>query len=87
MRMFEDARAEAGGGPQVADIAEIIAEGMLEQVKPEPVTYSAARVCRRAREFRSNMAAEADLTTFDFTECRRWKRSGCACGGSAQVRS
>ena len=28
MRMFEDARAEAGGGPQVADIAEIIAEGM-----------------------------------------------------------
>ncbi|MCY4064483.1 MAG: (Fe-S)-binding protein [Chloroflexi bacterium] len=28
MRMFEDARAEAGGGPQVADIAEIIAEGI-----------------------------------------------------------
>ena len=28
MRMFEDARAEAGGGPQVADIAEIIAEGL-----------------------------------------------------------
>lgn len=26
MRMFEDARAEAGGGPQVADIAEIIAD-------------------------------------------------------------
>ena len=28
MRMFEDARAEAGGGPQVADIAEIIAAGL-----------------------------------------------------------
>ena len=28
MRMFEDARAEAGGGPQVADIAEIIADGL-----------------------------------------------------------
>lgn len=28
MRMFEDARAEAGGGPQVVDIAEIIAEGI-----------------------------------------------------------
>ena len=28
MRMFEDARAEAGGGPQVADIAEIIAGGL-----------------------------------------------------------
>jgi len=25
MRMFEDARAEAGGGPQIADIAELIA--------------------------------------------------------------
>ena len=28
MRMFEDARAESGGGPQVADIAEIIADGL-----------------------------------------------------------
>lgn len=28
MRMFEDARAEAGGGPQVVDIAEIVAEGL-----------------------------------------------------------
>ena len=28
MRMFEDARAEAGGGPQLADIAEIIAAGL-----------------------------------------------------------
>ncbi len=28
MRMFEDARAESDGGPQVADIAEIIAEGL-----------------------------------------------------------
>ncbi|MCY3833766.1 MAG: heterodisulfide reductase-related iron-sulfur binding cluster [Chloroflexi bacterium] len=28
MRMFEDARAEAGGGPQVVDIAEIVAESM-----------------------------------------------------------
>ncbi len=28
MRMFEDARAEAGGGPQIADIAEIIAAGL-----------------------------------------------------------
>ena len=28
MRMFEDARAERGAGPQVADIAEIIAEGL-----------------------------------------------------------
>ncbi len=27
-RMFEDARAESGGGPLVADIAEIIAEGL-----------------------------------------------------------
>jgi len=28
LRMFEDARAESGGGPQVADIAEIIADGL-----------------------------------------------------------
>ena len=28
MRMFEDARAEAGGGPQVVDIAEIVAESL-----------------------------------------------------------
>ena len=28
MRMFEDARAESTGGPQIADIAEIIADGL-----------------------------------------------------------
>ena len=28
MRMFEDARAEVGGGPRVADLAEIIADGL-----------------------------------------------------------